>query len=402
MRIRNYRKYQKTSNIMFAIFILVSLSPFIFSFLKLNAYFYGRIILPTIWCFFIAILFFTIPRVHCAGRLAERGTIYMEAVICAVVLIGSKLILGFILGQLGGSPYNLSPKGIAGNLFFALPALGVRESIRSYTLSTYCSKRNIKVFILVTLLITAFSLNYSGLSPTDAENIVIFIAREAGPKLSINIALSYLALYGGTIAASIYIWILEVFHWISPVLPSLNWLAEGAIGILVPVVSILIILDKHEVRKHRFDIEKKHTKSMAAGIATSLLAIGLLWFIVGVFPVMPSVIATGSMEPIMYPGDVILLRQMRTEEQLGNLREGDVIQFQRDEIRITHRIVKIMDDGKGNLTYKTKGDNNSTEDGRVVHTNEIKGTLVRVVPKIGYPTLIIKGGNHAYIHEIEF
>ncbi|MGI6751668.1 MAG: signal peptidase I [Anaerovoracaceae bacterium] len=326
----------------------------------------------------------------------------MEAIICAVVLIGSKLILGFILGQLGGSPYDLSPKGMGGNLFFVLPALGVRESIRSYILSIYCSKHNLKVFILVTLLLTALSLNYSGLSPMDTENIVIFIAREAGPKLSINIALSYLALHGGIIAASVYIWIIEVFHWISPVLPSLNWLAEGAIGILVPVVSILIILNKHEERKHRFDIEKKHTKSMATGIATSILAIGLLWFIVGVFPVMPSVIVTGSMEPIMYPGDVILLRQMRTEEQLGNLKEGDVIQFQRGEIRITHRIVKIIDDGKGNLTYKTKGDNNSSEDGRVVHPNEIKGTLVRVVPKIGYPTLIIKGSNHAYIREIEF
>ena len=108
------------------------------------------------------------------------------------------------------------------------------------------------------------------------------------------------------------------------------------------------------------------------------------------------------MQPLIYPGDVILLRQMQTEEQLRSLSAGDVIQFQRDQIRITHRITEILDDGIGNLTFRTKGDNNSAEDSRLVLPNEIKGTLITVVPKVGYPALLIKKSPNNRNRDIEF
>ncbi len=180
------------------------------------------------------------------------------------------------------------------------------------------------------------------------------------------------------------------------------WLAEGAIGILVPIGCILFIVGKYEEQKHRYKSVKEQKGGIIGWSVTAVFSIGLIWFIVGVFPIVPSVVVTGSMEPLIYPGDVILIRQMQTEEQLRSLAEGDVIQFQRDNIRITHRIVEVIDDGLGNLTFRTKGDNNSTEDSRLVHPNDIKGTLVKVVPKVGYPALLIKGSTGEDIGDVEF
>ena len=322
-------------------------------------------------CFFSHYVLF-VPRVHAAGKLIQREIIYVEAGVCAIIIISVKILTGSILGQLGGSPYDLSMTGILGNLFSVLPGLAARETIRSYILCTYCSKQNIKIFIFLTIFMTAFSLNFSKLLLSlDMENISVFLSTEAGPKLTGNIMLSYLALYGGPLAAILY-GVSGNISLGSPILSSLNWLAEGAVGILVPVGFILFIVGKYENKKLRFKEEKEQRRGVIGWSVTAIFSIGLLWFIVGVFPIVPSVVATGSMQPLIYPGDVILLRQMQTEEQLRSLSAGDVIQFQRDQIRITHRITEILDDGIGNLTFRTKGDNNSAEDSRLVLQTKLK------------------------------
>lgn len=403
MKVQNISKYRRISNLLLFLFIGLALLPFLIEWTQGSSYLFNRKIAPAIWCAFLIVMFAFVPRVHAAGRLTKRETIYMESVICAVVLIAFKILVGSMLGQLGGSPYDLSPTGILGNLFYVLPALAGREVIRSYILGTYCNRYNVKVFIFITLLMTASSLNYSILMlVSDMEGMSIYFATVVGPTLCRNIMLSYLALYGGPLAPILYGGILELFHWTSPILSSLMWLAEGAVGILVPIGCILFIVGKYEEQKHRYKGGKEQKGGIIGWSATAVFSIGLLWFVVGVFPIVPSVVVTGSMEPLIYPGDVILIRQMQTEEQLRSLTAGDVIQFQRDQIRITHRIVEVIDDGIGNLTFKTKGDNNSTEDSRLVHPNDVKGTLVKVVPKIGYPALVIKGSAKEDISGVEF
>lgn len=396
-------KYRLISKFLLIIFILFSLLPISIEFFQGNAYLFSRKILPAIWCVFLAVTFLIIPRVHTAAKLSKKEIIYAEAVICAVLLIALRILLGTVLGELGASPYDLSPGGILGNLFFVLPGLAAREVVRSYVLCTYCSRENMKVFIFITLIIAAFSINYASLRMvTDIEGLSIFFAKEAGPKLSQSVILSYLGFYGGPLAAILYTWVLEIFHWISPILSSLNWLAEGAVGVLIPIGCVIFLTGKYESKKKKFIAEKNQMRGAIGWSVTAAFSISLLWFIVGVFPIVPSVIATGSMEPLIYPGDVILLHQMRTEDQVRSLTSGDVIQFSRDNVRITHRIIEVIDDGIGNIKFRTKGDNNSVEDSRLVHPNDVTGILVKVIPKVGYPSLFLKGSKKGGVESMEF
>ena len=263
MKVQNYNKYRRISNLLLLLFIGLALLPLLTELQQGSSYMLSRKVIPAVWCGFIIATFLFLPRVHAAGRLSKRDTIYMEAVICAVALIGMRILAGSMLGQLGGSPYDLSPNGILGNLFSVLPVLAAREIIRSYALGTYCNRQNVKAFIFITLLMTVCDMNYARLSTgLDMEGISIFLATEAGPVLCQNIVLSYLALYGGPIAAILYGGILELFHWVSPILSALNWLAEGAVGILIPVGCVLIIVGKYEEKKHRFKSPKMQKREI--------------------------------------------------------------------------------------------------------------------------------------------
>ena len=159
----------------------------------------------------------------------------------------------------------------------------------------------------------------------------------------------------------------------------------------MPIFALLFIIKKYEIQANNTRRERADEKGEAIQWTfTALFSIGLIWFVIGVFPIMPSVIATGSMEPMIKPGDIVLLKQIRSEDQIWNLKSGDIIQFKRGEILITHRIVEVEKNKKKKLLFHTKGDNNSIEDSQTVDPNDIKGIYVQVIPKLGYPTLLLK------------
>ena len=400
----NYRKYRKISIIIMLVFIILFMLPKLL--IKwIEPELLNFRILPVIWGSFLFVFFRFIPKVHPIGRISMLENIYLESIICAAVLTGIQFLAGSMIGELGESPYILTPTGILNNLLFVLPPLIAREIIRSYVLGTFCIKPNVKAFILVTTVMTLTDINYSSLMLSkELQDFTIYLAEEVGPILCQNILLSYLALYGGAIAALSYLSVITIFHWTSPILPVLNWLAEGAIGILVPIFSLMIIIRKYENRVNNIKQEEVSRWDAVQWTLTAIFSIGLIWFVVGVFPLVPSVVATGSMEPLIYPGDIVLLEKISSEDQVLNLKAGDIIQFQRDEIRITHRITEVEKDKSGNLTFHTKGDNNSVEDTETVNPNDVKGIYVRAIPKLGYPTLLLKSqiGKGVQDEEVEF
>jgi signal peptidase len=137
--------------------------------------------------------------------------------------------------------------------------------------------------------------------------------------------------------------------------------------------------------------KQQEDEDLVSWIITSIISIVIIWFSVGVFPVYPSVIATGSMEPEIKPGDVILVEKVKDMDDINALKIDDIIQFQRDGVLISHRVIEIKDSEESGLQFKTKGDNNPTPDTDLVKPQDIKGTVIYKVPKIGWLTLLVKG-----------
>ena len=95
-------------------------------------------------------------------------------------------------------------------------------------------------------------------------------------------------------------------------------------------------------------------------------------------------VRSGSMEPTIMTGDVILIKAM--EEYI----EKDVVTFKEQGERIvTHRILKETEK-EGSVEFITKGDANRSIDNDIVKPENIMGKVIFVVPKLGFLATFVR------------
>ena len=100
---------------------------------------------------------------------------------------------------------------------------------------------------------------------------------------------------------------------------------------------------------------------------------------------LPLIVLTDSMQPEIDGGDLIICHTIEAEE----IKTGDVIAFfdpaGNGTSIVTHRVIEIVEEN-GELSFRTKGDNNNAEDKLLVSEND----LVAI-----YKTRIAGAGNIA-------
>lgn len=380
------KKYQKVSFLL----ILVVILPVILN-LKNNIQ-SSPYISSLYWGAFIIIAGLFIPFIH-TGKIQNQILVKSYAISGATMYIVFTFIAGVLGKTLKATPYDISPLGILINIITIFPPLIAKEFIRHYLIGT--AKKTMKykflAIVLITLLISITQINFFKIEQIkDTESLIIYIISDIGIVLARNILMSTLAYYGNFSYPIIYLSIIELFQKCFPFLPELSWLINGSIGIAFPIIYSMIISENLKIEIEHRKIE--NPKANILYIISLCLSVMFSWFCVGVFNIYPSIILTGSMEPGIYPGDVVLIKKMLKEEDIYNLKKGDIINFQKEDINITHRIEKIQEDEAGNLSFTTKGDNNKSIDNDMVLPNDINGIIINKIPKIGVPLLLIKSG----------
>lgn len=354
------------------------------------------VIKPVLWIL-ISFLIWLFPKVKPKGKirlysLLRWWSLYLSFIYIVIMFAGG-LVDGF-----GKSPYDLSLIGILKNLIVVGTALVGKELIRTQIMANSSEKYLYLNIIIVSLIFTFLNLPLNKiLTLNSLQTTVQYLAQYALTELSVNILACYLVYLGGVYLSVIYVGMIQGFMWFFPILPNLKWITQGVIGGLVPIFSLMFVqyiyFSQLKGRKRR--VEEK--ENPIGWIITATLSIAMVWFSFGVFPVSPSVIATGSMKPLIDPGDLVLVKKIKSSE----VKVGDVIKFKSDNIYIFHRIISINTDGE-QTKYQTKGDNNSTADRELVSPENIKGKVIKVVPKIGWPTLILKSRNDVPREKVEF
>ena len=104
------------------------------------------------------------------------------------------------------------------------------------------------------------------------------------------------------------------------------------------------------------------------------------------FGIKTYVIISGSMEPELNIGDIVIAKSIKEEE----IEKGDIICFRQGQSVVTHRVSGILETSNG-IEYKTKGDNNNTEDSQRTSFDMIEGKVIKKVQKIGKLSLVFKG-----------
>ncbi len=125
-----------------------------------------------------------------------------------------------------------------------------------------------------------------------------------------------------------------------------------------------------------------------------LLAIALVG--VRLFGLQVYTVLSGSMEPAYHTGSLIYVKEVDHTK----LQAGDVITFMLSEDTVaTHRIVGVVpdDEDASVLRFRTKGDANDAEDGKLVHYRNIIGSPVFTIPYLGYMANMIQNPPGTYI-----
>jgi signal peptidase len=122
--------------------------------------------------------------------------------------------------------------------------------------------------------------------------------------------------------------------------------------------------------------------------ATWLLVVGCLaaWSLAPVvFGWRPVVIVTGSMEPVVHRGDVVLVDPRSVRPRIGQValvRDAEMPTGSK-----VHRVVAVAPDG----SLTTKGDANQSDDARPAQPGDVEGVARLLVPMVGRVALLRSG-----------
>lgn len=98
------------------------------------------------------------------------------------------------------------------------------------------------------------------------------------------------------------------------------------------------------------------------------------------------VIVSGSMEPELYVGDIVIVKDLKDEDKIN---KDDVISFRQGQTIITHRVSEVVNIN-GVEKYRTKGDNNNTEDIMIIGRESIEGKVVNSIKSLGKTVLALR------------
>ena len=96
------------------------------------------------------------------------------------------------------------------------------------------------------------------------------------------------------------------------------------------------------------------------------------------------VVLSGSMEPAMSPGDVIIVNSVPASA----IERNDVITFggQEGDTPTTHRVIEVVEQD-GTTAFRTQGDANEDPDSGLVSPDAVLGRVTLTIPLIGYVVL---------------
>ncbi len=124
-------------------------------------------------------------------------------------------------------------------------------------------------------------------------------------------------------------------------------------------------------------------RAFASGLLGGLVAgIALMVLLPVVLGWRPYTVLTGSMRPVIQPGDVVMDRPVKAI----NVKIGDVITFSdpsREGALVTHRVRSLKRLG-GRVEVETRGDANNASERWTIAREDPVGKVVYVLPKIGH------------------
>ncbi|MEM3737488.1 MAG: signal peptidase I [Candidatus Bathyarchaeia archaeon] len=302
------------------------------------------------------------------------------AVTVATFQISASVIVG-LFTSFGRSPFSSEPQIITTNLAYFISMLFGLELPRAYLIKSWERKATLAIGVTALLFAQLSASFLPVITLSSPFELTKFLSEKYLPSVAENLLASYLALLGGPIASISYMGTILTFQWLSPILPDPSWSIKALLGVIAPTIGFLIIHNFHTTPTQTTKPEKLHTPHWTA---ISIIFVLAVWASTGQLGFYPTAIISGSMQPTIDVGDLVIVTKISPEK----IKPGDIIQFKGERENIVHRVVAVQQGAT--KTFITKGDNNNSPDREPVKPDQILGKVTYIVPKIGWASIIVK------------
>lgn len=315
--------------------------------------------------------------------------IILSLIIYITIYYISTYLFGLFIG-FSKNVYNFDFISIVNNIVPVIILIFVSEILR-YIINSKIKDSYLLLglsLIVFSMIDITFTLNATNFG--DFYTVLKVIGLFVLPSLGKNFLFTYLSVKVGFKPNMVYRYLMDIPKYILPIIPNFGAYVESIIYIAFPILVFVIIYNnlKKVDRKVNRIIKSKKSKRT---IITYYIIIPLLIITValtsGYFKYQAIVVATGSMSPNINKGDVVVVKKLNDNE-IRNLKIGDILVFNRENKIVVHRIYKIYSSGD-EIFFKTKGDNNNAPDSYLIEIHEILGIVKLKVRYIGYPTVAL-------------
>ena len=342
---------------------------------------YWNVINPLFWLILSAVLFFAFGKNYDNKKLRNSIIQYTTVAVLSYIII---YLLSGLFVTFGKNPYNTTLYGFIKNLWITGVAICAREYIRYKLINNVYDREKAKYAVLISIVYILLDIEYRRfIGKTVATlTIVKYISQVIVPSIAENILFSYTAMNCNYIPAIMYKLITKIYYWLSPILPNSPWAMTSIIDTVIPIILFLYIRyekNKLSPQKDRQTLINTNPGSIIPLIVAIILAI---WFALGIFPIKPVAVATGSMEKELYTGDVVIIKKCKAND----VNVGDIIEYQMEGYTVIHRIVEKRQ-RSGEFFLVTKGDNNNAPDVAEVREDQLIGKVIFKIKYIGYPAI---------------
>ncbi len=318
----------------------------------------------------------------------EKDKNYLKGSSARIVITGLMVFflityaLGIILGFRRGFLYHDLFSFIK-NIAFVL-VITVEIEIIRYIVAKKCFQ-NEKLLVVFTVLSSIYNvfmeMNMGVL--TTSEDKFIFLSTIIFPIMASEALCSFMTYKTGMLSSLIYKLVINLYIYILPIVPDLGDYIYSVANILLPFI-LYNTLNKMIIK---YDKEKQQLKKINRVVFVTplvVLFIILVILVSGIFNHKLIAVASNSMVPMYSRGDAVIYEKVNVE----SLEVGDILAFKKDDIIVTHRIVKIWKRGD-QYFFTTKGDNNNGNDSYMPKEADVLGRVRLSFKYIGYPTVLI-------------
>ena len=285
------------------------------------------------------------------------------------VLFGFKTIINFII------PYTII---IISSEVIRYTLISQNGKIRiKNTNNDYSHSLTFIIMVLIDLII------YTGVYDLGRlEDFLAVVGFISFASISCNLFYNYYTKRFGVLGIIFYRMITILYVYLIPVIPDMYIYFRSFLRMLYPYIMFLVL--DNTFGKKNFVVPYYERRKNVFFITSLIIIMSALTMLISCqFRYGVLVIGSDSMKGELERGDVTFYESYHHQD----IRNGDIIIFNYDNIQIVHRVVEIKN-VNGEVRYYTKGDQNQYNDPEYRTSNNIVGVSLFKIKYIGIPTLL--------------